>query len=282
MSGRVFTFLGSVSPVVLCAAVLMAGGCPSETPETTETNGETSTTRGEIPATTEEPTTEEPTTEEPTTIGPTTDDTTDPGTTTEGAPCESSEMCGDGNACVDGVCELGEGSCTSNDDCQGDTFCCRTECLPPGEFDGVCLPNPPGDHDPLCEVAVEIGMFAPDVQCAFSETAPGDLFPDHISVSSTPLVANLPHRDGEFDTPEVVFISFNGDDGGNAVSLGDDPEKFGVLRVMNGRNCEIYETIHDPEHPLIGASTPAIGDADGDGVVEIFAQTAETGLIAFR
>ncbi len=270
------------STCLLALTVLFLAACPEDMPETTVTFGESSTTRGEKPATTIDPTTD-PTTLETTTDDSTTIETTeDPGTTTEGAPCESSDMCGEGNACVDGVCELGEGSCTTNDDCQGDTFCCRAGCLPPGELAGVCLPNPPGQNDPGCEVAVEIGMFIPDIQCAFEETALGDPFPDHISVSSTPLVANLPHRDGEFDTPEVVFISFNGDDGGNAVSLGDDPEKFGVLRVMNGRNCEIYESIHDPEHPLIGASTPAIGDVDGDGIVEIFAQTAQTGLIAFR
>lgn len=264
--------------MLACGLCLL--GCPGDMPEVTDTSVDVSTTRDVIPATTIDMTTEVTTLE--TTTDDTTIDPTEPGTTTEGAPCEASDMCGEGNACVDGVCELGEGPCTTNNDCQGDTYCCRSGCLPPGESNGVCLPNPPGQSDPACEVAVEIGMFVPDIQCAFDKAPDDDPFPEHISVSSTPLVANLPYKDGEFDTPEVVFISFNADDGGNAVSLGSDPTKFGVIRVMNGRNCQIYETIHDPQHPIIGASTPAIGDIDGDGLVEIFAQTAETGLIAFR
>lgn len=213
-----------------------------------------------------------------------TDETTeDTDTDTGGGPCETSDDCPDGEVCVEGECLPGEGPCETHDDCDGDTYCCEApDCLPEGEAPGECIPfgeGPFGASNPDCEEAIVIGLFEPDVQCEWLAPPEGDPYPNHVNVLTTPLVADLPYDTGF--PGEVVIVTYNYTDGGAQSGWGSDPAFFGVIRVLNGDDCSQVASLHDPAHPAIAASPPAIGDLDGDGVPEIVTQRAVTGLIAF-
>jgi hypothetical protein len=199
-----------------------------------------------------------------------------------GADCSVSSECPAEQYCVAGNCAPGEGECTSHDECSGDTYCCDApDCLPEGEAPGVCIPfgtGPFGNLNPECEQEIVIGLFEPDVQCEWLAPPPGDPFPDHINVLTTPLVADLPYDSGF--SGEIVIVTYNFSDGGTESGWGSNPAYYGVIRVLHGDDCSQIATLHDPAHPMIAASPPAIADLDGDGLPEIVTQRAGTGLVA--
>ena len=118
------------------------------------------------------------------------------------------------------------------------------------------------------------------VACTWSGPPAGDPFPNHKNVLSTPLVADLPYQSA-FAT-EIVVVAYNGTDGGAYSSAGSNATYFGVLRVIDGQTCQQIDTIHDSSNPIIAAAVPAIGDLDNDGVPEIVALRALTGVVAFK
>jgi hypothetical protein len=130
------------------------------------------------------------------------------------------------------------------------------------------LPGPP------------IGFYTPELLCSWTGPPPGDPFPSHVEVIPTPLAADLPI--GPPGSIEIVAVTYNGIDGGSAAGAGTDPSKFGVLRILDGATCDQLATVSDPSRPIIGASHPAVGDLDGDGILEIVALRAVSGLVAFR
>ncbi len=213
-----------------------------------------------------------------------TSETSDTQTDTGGEPCGLSLECPDGLYCIDGICGESEGECETHDDCDGDTYCCDApDCLPEGEEPGICIPfgtGPFGDGNPECEEEIVIGLFEPDVQCEWTEPAEGDPFPDHRNVLTTPMVADLPYDSGF--AGEIVIVTYNFSDGGAPAGWGSDPNYYGVIRVLNGDNCELIANIHDPANAAVAASPPAIGDLDGDGIPEIVTQRAVTGLITYH
>ncbi len=201
--------------------------------------------------------------------------------------CERNADCPSG-ACAGGTCVTPRGSCTGDEECAGDSYCCGVGCVADGD-DAFCVgygEGPRGDVNTECSGAIAVGLFEPDIQCEWVAPPEGDPYPDHVQVLTTPLVADLGNRpmtDPDALTPgEILIITYNNTDGGGNAARGDDPNSFGVLRVLNGQTCEQLESIAFPEHPLIGAATPAIGDLDGDGTPEIVALTAQTGLVAFK
>jgi hypothetical protein len=119
----------------------------------------------------------------------------------------------------------------------------------------------------------------PALQCQWPGPPPGDLFPDHVQVLGMPMVADLPYASSA--GTEIVFVSYNFIDGGADAGRGDNPLHFGVLRVIDGCNCTQIATVADPSHPLIATASPALGDIDGDGTIEIVALRAGGGLVTF-
>ena len=218
----------------------------------------------------------------------TSDGTSGPAPTTggaqgdEGDPCSASAGCSDGLVCAAGLCVPGTGACSSDDQCSGDTYCCAAGCLPDGETDGICIPfgtGPKGDVNDECVGEVAIGLFEPSVQCEWTAPPMGDPYPDHINVLTTPLIFDLPNDSGA--AAEIVLVSYNYTDGGAPAGWGENPAYFGVIRILSGTDCSQLESIDDPNNRIIAASTPAIGDLDGDGLPEIVAHRAVTGLVAF-
>jgi hypothetical protein len=225
-----------------------------------------------------------------TTTDATTGTTGDPGTTGStgttgggGESCMKSEDCAEGQICAAKACVPFDGNCVDNADCHGDTFCCAKNCLPQGEAPGACIDfglDPEGDAHEDCEGPVPVGLFQASLQCEWSAPPPGDPYPNHKNVLTSPLAAPLPHL-GQ-DSTELVIVSYNFSDGGAQSGYGSDPNYFGVIRILDTRSCAQLETIHDPNNKMIAATPPAIGDLDGDGVPEIVTHRAGTGVIAFK
>ncbi len=184
--------------------------------------------------------------------------------------------CAPGEVCARGICRAPDGTCGEDGVCAGDAWCCGDACSDPT----ACIPWASGQVRDFCIAEVDIGVFTASTQCEWAGPPEGDPWPEHRNVLGTPLVANLPYRDRY--SAEVVFVSYNFNDGGAASGVGSTPAYYGVIRVLDGDSCAQLETIADAENPLIGASAPAIGDLDGDGFPDIVAQRAVSGLVAFR
>jgi hypothetical protein len=118
-------------------------------------------------------------------------------------------------------------------------------------------------------------------RCAWPPPGGSLVRPDSNDVEAPPLVADL---DGD-GLPEIVFVSF-------VDSADDNGGRDGVLRILSGADCSEIAAVEDVgcvacfgdvacqsldklEDPGIfcPACTPAIGDLDGDGLLEIVATT---------
>lgn len=199
-----------------------------------------------------------------------------------GMSCMTSAQCPGMEVCAGMECVPTDGPCETDSDCSGDTYCCAEGCLPDGETEGWCIPyglGPKGDINDECIGDVVIGLFEPDVQCEWTAPPAGDPYPDHVNVLTTPMVAQLPYDSGV--SGEIVLVTYNCADGGSEAGWGSNPACFGVIRILNGQTCAQIDTIDDPTHRVIGATPPAIGDLDGDGLPEIVTLRAVSGVIAF-
>jgi hypothetical protein len=168
-------------------------------------------------------------------------------------------------------------ACDDNTDCPGDQYCDTSagECLPYGV-------GPGGDSDPACVREPVPGVFFPGAQCEWLGPPPGDAFPMHSNVLATPMVASFYNGSGggEFATPSIVFTSYNFTDGGDESCRGTNPIYYGVIRIIDGQNCEQQATIAMPK--IIASASVAIGELGGDGPIpEIVAARQDGGLVAF-
>ncbi len=183
--------------------------------------------------------------------------------------------CTTDQVCRYGVCVPTPASCNGNADCLGDTHCDTPnhECLPWGI-------GPGGQNDSMCTRTTTPGVFFPGVQCEWLGPPPGDPFPDHRNVLSTPMVIDFGGvADPELSRPSIVFVSYNFTDGGGQSCIGTDPADFGVIRVIDGRTCEQQASIGVPT--TIASSSLALGDLNGDGRPEIVAAITGGGLAAW-
>jgi hypothetical protein len=186
-----------------------------------------------------------------------------------GATC-----CRAGQLCYMDTCVAGGRTCTSTDDCPGDTYCALDA---PGG--AACVPyGVPASRtsDPACLRIIPPGTFAPTVQCAFDEAPAGDAFPTHLHVLSTPMVVDfaIGRTPDEPARPSIVAVFDDGVDGGS-----DAPT--GVIRILDGATCAQRAELGSLQ--LVGHSAPpAIADLDADGRPEIVANKAGGGLVAFR
>src|SRR5690606_21087177 len=155
--------------------------------------------------------------------------------------------------------------------CQADTYCCSSpDCLGTGG-PSVCIPAnvPPGAP---CTESVELGVFAPSVQCEWLGPSAGEPVPTSKNVSVTPLVADLPIPSGEVSaqnpngtSAEIVIVTWDKDNGDGSVSAP------GVIRILDGQNCALLHSIVDNTNQPRGISTPALADLDNNGTIEIIA-----------
>lgn len=187
------------------------------------------------------------------------------------------EACGSATCALPMVCRFdtcvpAPAGCATDATCENDTYCEAGECIPYGV-------GPRASFDPECKRLVVLGVFAPRAQCEWAAPPSGDPYPDHRNVLATPLVADF-DLDGDKGTlhPSIAFMTYNCDDG----SCGAEPGCSGVIRIVDGETCAQQYSVADPDNPMIGSVTPAIGDLDGDGRPEIVGARQGGGVIAFR
>ncbi|MBS2030829.1 MAG: VCBS repeat-containing protein [Deltaproteobacteria bacterium] len=191
-------------------------------------------------------------------------DGTPSGTVACGASC-----CPTGDLCVAGSCVVGGSGCTSDGACQSDTHCVGGHCVPWGD----------GGFDPTCSHPITPAHFSPSIRCAWPGTQTGFADPDHVQVITTPLVADFHlYPDAH---PMVVFPTQNSLGGGAPECVGDATD-FGLIRVLDPQSCTVVATLDAADQHVIGSSTPAIGDLDGDGNPDIVAAAVGGGLVAFH
>jgi hypothetical protein len=196
-------------------------------------------------------------------------------------PCMTTADCpggGAGYVCtVANKCGKISGNCDSQSQCSGDTYCCKgAECRKDAQDQGVCIPGyvPPGV---ACKGEAHVGVFSPAVQCDWPGANTPKDFPQHVQVFSTPMVADTPIDSGT--SAEIIFVAGNQTSG---EIFGTDAASFGVIRIVSGQTCELKATIADPANPLRQSASPALGDLDGDGKIDIVARRNDHGLVAFH
>jgi hypothetical protein len=116
------------------------------------------------------------------------------------------------------------------------------------------------------------------VQCRWSEPPPGDAFPAHRNVLTTPLVVDFDLDDDRATVrPSIVFVTYDCDDG----ACGAEPGCSAVIRIVDGQTCEQQFTLVG-QGLLVGSATPAVGDLDGDGRAEVVALHQGGGVMGWR
>lgn len=137
----------------------------------------------------------------------------------------------------------------------------------------MCKIQSNGDGIGICDKQPSPEAFEPVIEWEW--TAPGDSWGSLV----TPLVANLTddNGDGEIDLcdiPDIIVLDYQQ----------DDLHAFGHIYVLDGATGSLHFKIEAELHPQV---TPALGDIDGDGLVEIISSTpltleSEPRLIAFE
>jgi hypothetical protein len=169
----------------------------------------------------------------------------------------------------------GTGSATSS----ADTTASSSESGPgilfdlqaPGDFNSppvdMCTVTDDGNAVGECRIEAPPDSFEPVEQWSF--TPPGE-----VQGYVTPLVANLTDDDGNgtidlCDIPDVVLVA-----GTNTGA----PGSVGHIYVLDGATGSLHFQIPDA---VAGSFTPALGDIDGDGLVEIVTLTPSGAFQAF-
>ena len=196
---------------------------------------------------------------------------TEAGACASGITCNN-VCCGAGQVCAFKTCIPKQGACTSDKDCINDSYC----------YNGMCIPwglGPKGSKNNACKHLSPLGLFSPTQQCSWTAPPAGDKYPNHKNVLGTPAVADF-----DFDgskttrTPSIVFVSYDGVDGGGQASQCASGA-YGVIRVVDGKTCHQQYNL---DMAKVRASSPvAIGDVNLDGKPDVVAQRCGGGLVAF-
>lgn len=181
--------------------------------------------------------------------------------------------CGAGQVCLAQACVAPGKSCNDSFDCEESEFCEPTinKCLPQPAAASACLYKPP------------VAPLALTLEWSWTESTVFE--PTFNQIVNTPMVVDL---NGD-KIPEVVIVT--SENGPKAY----DQDGRAFVRVLEGRedpanpgskkpkekwaaNVDAYK----PGNEVNPRGTPAVGDIDGDGTIEIVAPRSNGGLIAFR
>jgi len=177
--------------------------------------------------------------------------------------------CGEDEICLYEVCISESLRCSDDNDCGNDSYCDKDS--------GLCVPygwGPRGNFNPDCTHVVTVARFSPVLQCSFTQAPPGDPFPSHIHVLSTPLVVDFNFNNNPSVIRPSIVATF--DDGVD----GSSEQPTGLIRILDGRDCRLLFNLD--AHMVSHSSPPAVGDLDLDGTPEIVAYSSSGGLVAFK
>jgi hypothetical protein len=184
--------------------------------------------------------------------------------------------CGAGEVCASGQCFAPTDACTDFFECPTGQYCEPSL--------GRCLPQPTG---PACQVRPMGGAVVPTLLWHWDGT--GRASPQWNQVMMAPMVANLTDDDGDGhidarDVPDVIFSTFCGSHDGSCAfgSYGQD----GILRAVSGDDGHPIFDVTSAAYRVNPGSQVAIGDLDGDHLVEIVTCASDPsgigGVIAFH
>ncbi len=186
-------------------------------------------------------------------------------------PCDPS-LCMAPRVCRFMTCIDPPAACTTDGDCENDSYCNGGECIPYGL-------GPRGPFDPDCKRLTTSGMI-PKTKCEWTDPPSGDPYPNHHEVLSTPLVVDFDFdNDPNTLKPSIVVMTYNCLDGGCGVDAANGC--YGIIRVLDGDTCAQQYNVGAPSL-LIGDVTPAIGDIDGDGRPDIVAEHIGGGIAGYK
>lgn len=185
-----------------------------------------------------------------------------------GEACGEDGECANGLRCAYAVC-VPIAACGTNDSCSGDRYCDSDSfCVPFGLPESVVA-------SAECVRPPVLGPYEVALQCSF-ETPPDDQRPASNQVMVTPSLADLDlDRDATTQRPSLVFATYT-EQAWPGLLVGD-------LRLIDGRSCELQQTLMGEDEQVVSTAQPALADLDGDGRIEIVMPRAPAygGLIAF-
>src|SRR5207237_875231 len=138
--------------------------------------------------------------------------------------------------------------CTTDDDCQNDTYCQDGHCVPYGTASR-------GGFNPGCNRLVPAGLLSPQIFCEWSGPASGDPFPNHKQVLSTPLVVDFNfdnHRNPDV-RDDIATMTSNG----SLIAFQFD--------MHNNTWTALWTSSSSPSGASCLWSGPALADLDDDG-----------------
>lgn len=212
---------------------------------------------------------------------------------TPGDPCHTANDCAPGQYCETALGENEGGGGAGGGAGGGDT------CTAPVPLEGKCLDLPPTCDEngqpqgciPPCEYYPPTGQLDAVLEWAW-DGSNAVVKPNAVDVWATPTVGrvhdgNCDGKVNELDAPTIVFVSSNATEvntgkgtcchcTGAAVSAC----KKGTLRALDGRTGQEIWSLEKPSEGSTGFSglSVALGDIDGDAVMDILAVTGE-GLV---
>jgi hypothetical protein len=183
-----------------------------------------------------------------------------------GVRCGDADTCCDtGDVCIAGACTTPANACEDYADCEEDQFC--------DPVLGKCLPQ---IGEPACVFKPPVGDLTPVLEWSWTDSV---VNPGFYQVINVPLVADMDKVVDKVTgktNPEIIIVT----------SKGYNTTDPAYLRLLDGRSGkELWGADTDAAKDVgrvQARSTPAVGDIDGDGKLEIVALKLGGGLIAFR
>lgn len=205
--------------------------------------------------------------------------------------CSDLQPCAENNyICYSGKCVESVGECESDSKCQADSYCCLEDNC---EVKKVCLPygvGPRASQNDACVYKTVPGLFEADIQCEWLKPASGEGYADSFNIVTPVFVARTPHDMGGANALIVGTYKRGSLKNGAGTHVDEAYGNTTVIRIFNPETCKVVENIRDENNLTSSGAAMAVGDVDGDGVVEIFAQRSiyQTknkqygGIIAFK
>ncbi len=180
--------------------------------------------------------------------------------------CSELLVCPKQSVCTDGQCVPIKGSCTTNADCSGDSFCCLDEASC-DENVNQCVPySAENPSDSACMFKTKPGIFEAAVQCYWVPEP--DASPEHNEVISSVSVGWYRNKQG-VNKPLIAFAS----------GASSSSNTNGYIRLIHPETCETLESIPITNDNSVTSHTMNGADIDGDGYLEFVVRNEKKTMV---